>query len=112
MNILIGKSIEYIKDEHRKEKKNLKSKIQYLKKQAQSSDKKKRKEINSEIEKLEKEFDDKCSIELLELQNNSIEKSKYKIMQIKNSENKSFELSSTKQSKISKAQKRRDKKTA
>jgi len=99
----------------RKEKKDLQSKIQALKKTASKGDKKKKKELNDEIAKLETELVEKHKLELLEFETStiSIEKSdSTKDSDNQNcDENEQDNNSDEKENRVSKAQKRRDKKT-
>lgn len=102
---------------HKKERKDLQSQIQSLKKTCTKGDKKKKKEVAETIAKLEQELDDKQSKELEELKNLSIN-------EMNNSENvenscdnhdeneEVDENEGTKGVKLSKAQKRRNKKAA
>jgi len=98
----------------RKEKKDLQSKIQALKKTASKGDKKKKKELNDEIAKLETELVEKHKLELLEFETStiSIEKSdSTKDSDNQNcDENEQDNNSDEKENRVSKAQKRRDKK--
>lgn len=98
-------SVEELEENHRKQKKDLQARIQSLKKTVTKGDKKKKKEIDAEIEKLEKEFEEKCQ---LELKNFSGENSQQtKVVLNEPLEDKSNDDSN---SKVSKAQKRREKK--
>ena len=49
---------------HRVQRKELQNKIQALKKSVTKGDRKKKKEIDTEVEKLEKDFEEKCHLEL------------------------------------------------
>ncbi len=61
-------SLESLNEQHRKQKKDLQSKVQSLKKTVTKGDRKKKKEIDAEIEKLEKDFEEKCTFELKQLE--------------------------------------------
>ncbi|CAG9784315.1 unnamed protein product [Diatraea saccharalis] len=93
-----------MENRHRKEKKELQAQIQALKKTAKN-DKSKKKEILSEIAKLEIEMDSRHKEELksLQLETNQTEKH--------TSENQNSVEQEVAKMKISKAQKRRDKKS-
>lgn len=95
---------ESILSRHRKEKKELQSKIQALKKTSLNSDKKKKKEIVEEMAKLELNLDEKHANELKDL--DSVKDTITVTEPVKFQNN--FVEEST--SRISKAQKRRDKK--
>jgi len=97
---------------HRKEKKDLQAKIQALKKTASKGDKKKKKDINDEITKLESELTEKHKLELLE-----VETSKITIKEAEtNGDNPHSDADYLdndiveKEQRVSKAQKRREKK--
>ncbi|KAL5277108.1 OTUD6B family protein [Megaselia abdita] len=101
---------EDIISRHRKEKKDLQAKIQSLKKSATKGDKKKRKEVLEEIAKLEIDSEKKHSEEL-----NNFNNSKNKEEVIENSapeieKTADDDETTTTQPRITKAQKRRDKK--
>lgn len=85
---------------HRKEKKDLQAKIQVLKKSVTKGDKKRKKEIDTEIERLELEFEEKCKIELNKL--NQLDKQSI--------EPSVSDQIDKKSDKITKSQKRREKK--
>ena len=57
-------SIDELLETHRKEKKELQKSVMALKKSVTKGDKKKKKEVDDEIEKLEKEFEEKCKLEI------------------------------------------------
>ncbi|XP_039592943.1 deubiquitinase OTUD6B [Polypterus senegalus] len=99
--------------QHRKEKKDLQAKIQSMKNAVPKNDKKRRKQLVEEIAKLEAELDQKHEEELKQLKNKVDEET------IKPLENgieclsmESGEQQNLKSCRISKAQKRRDKKAA
>jgi len=103
---------EALQKTQRKEKKDLQAKIQALKKTASKGDKKKKKEINDEIIKLEYDLTEKHKIELLEVETSTISIKEAEpngddpISDADDNENNSNE----KDNRVSKAQKRRDKK--
>lgn len=49
---------------HRKQRKELQAQVQSLKKSVTKGDKKRKKEVDAEIERLESEFEQKCQLEL------------------------------------------------
>ena len=98
---------------HRKERKELQSKIQSLKKTITKGDKKRKKEISAEIEKLEAEFEEKCQIELRMCAQNNPSSVKSELPKPLDEELDEIEDSSPKvegANKVSKAKKRREKK--
>jgi len=103
---------EILLKQHRKEKKDLQAKIQALKKTASKGDKKKKKETTEEIAKLEFELNERHEKELKELQNQTSDE---KIESKSNDEvatvTEELENIDIKEKRVSKAQKRRDKKT-
>ncbi|XP_065364519.1 deubiquitinase OTUD6B [Calliphora vicina] len=118
-NKLNNVSIEDIQSRHRKERKELQSKIQALKKNAPKSDKKKRKEVLEEIAKLETDLEKKQEEEIQQAEN------EVKSEQVKSAQeeppngnhnnqtnNVDEEINEEKepQQRVTKAQKRRDKK--
>jgi len=98
---------------HRKEKKDLQAKIQALKKTASKGDKKKKKDINDEISKLESDLAEKHKLELLQLETSSlsIKEAEDTNGDDRNSDNAECDDNvHEKEHRVSKAQKRRDKK--
>ena len=97
---------------HRKEKKDLQAKIQALKKSASKGDKKKKKEINDEIAKLEADLEQKHKTEILELDTKNLTVSNGTTEQEATTKDcdKDEAEDDTKGVRVSKAQKRRDKK--
>lgn len=98
--------IEEITQRHKKEKKELQSKIQVLKKSATKGDKKKKKEVQEEIAKLEKELSDKQEAELADLKANETKETNL------TDAIEDVNVKDSKAPRITKAQKRRDKKAA
>jgi len=100
---------EALQKVHRKERQELQDKIQALKKTASKGDKKKKKEINAEIAKLEGDLNEKQSAELMDLMLNEVTlKEEADIVDTEHKE----EIIETveKEERVSKAQKRRDRK--
>jgi len=97
---------------HRLEKQELQDKIQALKKTASKGDKKKKKEINAEIVKLEGDLNEKHSAELMDLMLNSVtlEDNEDEFQTEDNQDDEENNDTKEKVSRVSKAQKRRDKK--
>ena len=60
----IPDTADSLAEKHRKEKKSLQARIQLLKKSVTKGDKKKKKEVDEQIEQLESEFQTKCTLEL------------------------------------------------
>ncbi|KAL0272811.1 UNVERIFIED_CONTAM: hypothetical protein PYX00_005645 [Menopon gallinae] len=100
---------ELLLQRHKKEKKELQSKIQGLKKTATKGDKKKKKEVQEEITKLELELTKKHEAELLEYEKehkqDTVNEDVIKAVE-------ELDINEKKPLKVSKAQKRRDKKAA
>jgi len=99
----------------RKEKKDLQAKVQALKKTASKGDKKKKKEVNDEIIKLETDLNEKHKIELLEVEASTIsiqESDCIKSDSINTNCDVEDDSIDDKEGRVSKAQKRRDKKAA
>ena len=106
--------MEELLETHRKEKKELQAKIQELKKTASKGDKKKKKEINNEIAKLEADLEQKHSDELLDIMTSNISINETSDEPTTNNSNcdkdKDNDKEEVKEVRVSKAQKRRDKK--
>ncbi|XP_064204210.1 deubiquitinase OTUD6B [Anguilla rostrata] len=104
---------ELVSKQHRKEKKDLQAKIQSMKNAVPKNDKKRRKQLVEDIAKLEAELNQKHEEELKQLNDNQ---DGDKVDTIANGVEKLDldveEPKETKQSRTSKAQKRRDKKAA
>lgn len=98
---------EKLAQKHRKERRELQAQVQALKKTATKGDKKKKKEVQEEIAKLEFELNQKQDAELESLKSaTQTEENKL----IENVENVS--INNEKSNRVTKAQKRRDKKAA
>jgi OTU domain-containing protein 6 len=94
-------------DLQRKERKTIQSRIQSLKKSVTKGDKKKKKDVDAEIERIEREFEDKCKIELEKVRRCQVnEEVKVAI----NETDEASTLETNVKSKLTKAQKRREKK--
>jgi len=91
---------------HRREKKDLQAKIQALKKTATKGDKKKKKDVAEEIAKIEKELTEKHEVELKELK-----ESHAPVEVTELCEKLEEDLVVEKEIRVTKAQKRRDKKS-
>ncbi|KAJ0003311.1 hypothetical protein NQD34_008409 [Periophthalmus magnuspinnatus] len=102
---------ELIAKQHRKEKKELQAKIQSIKNAVPKNDKKRRKQMTEEIAKLEADLNQKQEEELKQLKSPDI-----KVEQITNEVETltvdSEQQEESKQHRVTKAQKRRDKKAA
>ncbi|RNA08586.1 OTU domain-containing 6B [Brachionus plicatilis] len=99
-----SETLESLTNRHRKEKKELQTKLQSLKKSVTKGDKKKKKEIDAEIEKLEREFEERCTLEIKNINQST------KQCDEKFNEQKLSGSTDIKAEKISKSQKRREKK--
>ena len=64
MPLVSLKSLDELHDEHRKLRKELQTRVQTLKKTVTKGDKKKKKEVDAEIAKLEADFEAKCQLEI------------------------------------------------
>jgi len=94
---------------HRKEKQELQDKIMALKQTATKGDKKKKKEVNSAIAKLEGDLNEKHSAELMELMLNGVSVSDEAEEPV-SAETVTKEVRAEPEIRVSKAQKRREKK--
>ncbi|XP_062845837.1 deubiquitinase OTUD6B [Trichomycterus rosablanca] len=104
---------ELLAKQHRKEKKDLQAKIQSMKNAVPKNDKKRRKQLTEDIAKLEAELSEKHENELAQLQNSAAAEKVDAVADGIDSLNVADgEQADVKQSKVSKAQKRRDKKAA
>jgi OTU domain-containing protein 6 len=102
-------TIDELNESHKKEARELQARIQSLKKSVTKGDKKKKKDVDLEIATLEKEFEEKCLLEITNLEAKL--KSNAGVQQAE--EQTKLELATSitdKQAKLSKAQKRREKK--
>ncbi|XP_016094898.1 deubiquitinase OTUD6B isoform X2 [Sinocyclocheilus grahami] len=103
---------ELLAKQHRKEKKDLQAKIQIMKNAVPKNDKKRRKQLTEDIAKLEAELTQKHENELEQLQNSSSVEEASNAMDSVSLANDEEKTDSSKQTRTSKAQKRRDKKAA
>uniref|UniRef100_A0A1B6CUT1 ubiquitinyl hydrolase 1 n=1 Tax=Clastoptera arizonana TaxID=38151 RepID=A0A1B6CUT1_9HEMI len=110
----IQESSEEIIQRHKKEKKDLQGKIQALKKSATKGDKKKKKEVSEEIAHLENELEKKHEDELLSLQSSKTNANVAQVTDELNNVNidTDDEVPGLTQHRITKAQRRRDKKAS
>lgn len=101
---------------HRSERKLMQAKVQSLKKSVTKGDRKKKKEIDTQIALIEQEFEDKCSLEIKDFESNA--KLQVQQVEVKDTANASSDVinangetfSDNKANKISKARKRKEKK--
>lgn len=98
---------ETLQARHRKEKKDLQAKVQALKKSATKGDKKKKKEVAEEIAKLESEMETRHKSEL---QKHLAESTEVNSLSEKLEDTAVIESAVKNEAKVTKAQKRRDKK--
>ncbi|XP_067281856.1 deubiquitinase OTUD6B isoform X2 [Pseudorasbora parva] len=103
---------ELLAKQHRKEKKDLQAKIQTMKNAVPKNDKKRRKQLTEDIVKLETELNQKHENELKQLQNSSPAEEVSNALDSVSLANNEEKTESSKQSRTSKAQKKRDKKAA
>lgn len=108
-NILLD---EVIEARHKKERKELQSKVQALKKSAGKGDKKKKKEVLEEIARLEADLDQKHTDELKQLENNKVNNCSNAEPNANQNDIQTSATDDDKTVRISKAQKRREKKAA
>jgi OTU domain-containing protein 6 len=106
-------SADELAEVHKKAKKDLQSKVTALRKTVTKGDKKKKREVDAEIEALERDFEDKCRLEIDELkkkndQNQNEQKQPVAVVHKEDEENN--EVTDEKQQRISKAKKRKEKK--
>ncbi|XP_058260400.1 deubiquitinase OTUD6B isoform X2 [Hemibagrus wyckioides] len=108
-----GTAEELLAKQHRKEKKELQAKIQSMKNAVPKNDKKRRKQLTEDITKLEAELNQKHENELRQLHTSTAEVKVEEVTDAVEEMNVSGgEQADIKQTRISKAQKRRDKKAA
>ncbi|KAL7382268.1 hypothetical protein ABVT39_019765 [Epinephelus coioides] len=105
---------EQLAKQHRKEKKDLQAKIQSMKNAIPKNDKKRRKQLTEEIAKIEADLSQKHKEELRQLKSNANTKVEevlngVETMKVEGAEEEEGEV---KQPRVTKAQKRRDKKAA
>lgn len=103
-------TLEEIGVRHRKERKELQAKIQAMKKNAPKSDKKKRKEVLEEIASLENNLEQRQAQELNNI-NGTISQKQTENNIVESKSRSNEELKQEPQLRVSKAQKRRDKKS-
>ncbi|XP_066531145.1 deubiquitinase OTUD6B [Hoplias malabaricus] len=104
---------EQLAKQHRREKKDLQAKIQSMKNAVPKNDKKRRKQMTEDIARLEAELNQKHENELKQLQNSNPSEKVDEVAEAVDSINLAGgEQADSKQAKVSKAQKRRDKKAA
>ncbi|XP_026144729.1 deubiquitinase OTUD6B isoform X2 [Carassius auratus] len=103
---------ELLAKQHRKEKKDLQAKIQIMKNAVPKNDKKRRKQLTEDIAKLEAELTQKHDNELKQLQDSSSVEEVSNAMDSVGLVDDEEKTDSSKQTRTSKAQKRRDKKAA
>ncbi|XP_053719182.1 deubiquitinase OTUD6B [Synchiropus splendidus] len=101
---------ELLLKQHRKEKKDLQARIQSMKNAVPKNDKKRRKQLTEEIAKLEGDLNQKHEQELKQLQSSTDTQEVLNGVETLNIEN--TEPEDVKQPRVTKAQKRRDKKAA
>lgn len=103
---------EDIEARHKKERKELQCKIQALKKTAGKGDKKKKKEVLEEIARLEANLDQKHADELAQVENNKVDNCSNAEPDANQNDLQTSATDDEKSARISKAQKRREKKAA
>lgn len=104
---------ELLAKQHRKEKKDLQAKIQSMKNAVPKNDKKRRKQLTEDIAKLEAELNQKHEEELRQLSSNIVTAEVEEVVNgIESVGLDNEEQKDSKESRTSKAQKRRDKKAA
>ncbi|XP_038581413.1 deubiquitinase OTUD6B [Micropterus salmoides] len=103
---------EQLAKQHRKEKKDLQAKIQSMKNAVPKNDKKKRKQLTEEIAKLEADLSQKHEEELRQLKSTADTEVKEMINGVGTMKTEDREQEDVKQPRVTKAQKRRDKKAA
>ncbi|XP_058475237.1 deubiquitinase OTUD6B [Solea solea] len=111
-----GRTVETTEDllvkQHRKEKKDLQAKIQSMKNAVPKNDKKRRKQLTEDIAKLEAELNEKHEEEFRQLKSTSGSAFEEVINGVETMKTESVEDDESKQPRVTKAQKRRDKKAA
>ncbi|XP_026155824.1 deubiquitinase OTUD6B [Mastacembelus armatus] len=103
---------ELLVKQHRKEKKDLQAKIQSMKNAVPKNDKKRRKQLTEEIAKLEADLSQKHEEEFRQLKSTADTKVKEMINGVETMKVEGGEQEGVKQVRVTKAQKRRDKKAA
>uniref|UniRef100_A0A3P9NJL8 ubiquitinyl hydrolase 1 n=1 Tax=Poecilia reticulata TaxID=8081 RepID=A0A3P9NJL8_POERE len=97
---------------HRKEKKDLQAKIQGMKNSVPKNDKKRRKQLTEEIAKLESDLSQQHEEELKQMKSNAGTKVEEVVNRVEAIKLEGGEQEEAKQPRVTKAQKRRDKKAA
>uniref|UniRef100_A0A3Q3XA53 ubiquitinyl hydrolase 1 n=1 Tax=Mola mola TaxID=94237 RepID=A0A3Q3XA53_MOLML len=103
---------ELLAKQHRKEKKDLQAKIQRMKNAVPKNDKKKRKQLTEEIAKLEADLTQKHDEECRQLKSPTDTKVEEMLFGVETMKMEDEEQEEVKQPRVTKAQKRRDKKAA
>ncbi|KAM9838853.1 deubiquitinase OTUD6B isoform 2-T2 [Aulostomus maculatus] len=103
---------EMLAKQHRKEKKDLQAKIQSMKNAVPKNDKKRRKQLTEDIAKLEADLNQKHEEELRQLRSDADAKVEEVINRVETVKVAGEEQEEVKQPRVTKAQKRRDKKAA
>lgn len=103
---------ELLIKQHRKEKKDLQAKIQGMKNAVPKNDKKRRKQLTEEIAKLESDLSQKHEEEIKQLKSTADTKVEEVVNGVENIKVEGGEQEEAKQPRVTKAQKRRDKKAA
>ncbi|XP_047240526.1 deubiquitinase OTUD6B [Girardinichthys multiradiatus] len=103
---------ELLIKQHRKEKKDLQAKIQGMKNAVPKNDKKRRKQLTEEVAKLESDLSRKHEEELKQLKSADEEKVEEVVNGVETLKVEGGEQEEAKQARVTKAQKRRDKKAA
>ncbi|KAK5605075.1 OTU domain-containing protein 6B [Crenichthys baileyi] len=105
-------SEELLIKQHRKEKKDLQAKIQGMKNAVPKNDKKRRKQLTEEVAKLESDLSRKHEEELKQLKSADEAKVEEVVNEVETLKVEGGEQEEAKQARVTKAQKRRDKKAA
>ncbi|XP_028317044.1 deubiquitinase OTUD6B [Gouania willdenowi] len=103
---------EVLVKQHRREKKDLQAKIQSMKNNVPKNDKKRRKQLTEDIAKLEADLNEKHQEELRELKSETDTKVQEVIHEVKSLKVEGEAVEEVEQPRVTKAQKRRDKKAA
>jgi OTU domain-containing protein 6 len=108
------KTAEELSEMHKKERKELQSKVTALKKSVTKGDKKWKKEVDAEVEQLEREFERKCQVEMDQLVERlkSVKVNAAGEVEAKSEESEAVEAGKevAAKQKVSKAKKRKEKK--
>ncbi|KAE8282033.1 OTU domain-containing protein 6B [Larimichthys crocea] len=103
---------EQLAKQHRKEKKDMQAKIQSMKNAVPKNDKKKRKQMTEEIAKLEADLSQRHEEEIRQLKSETDTKVEEVVNGVETMKMEDGEQEEVKQPRVTKAQKRRDKKAA